>query len=100
MRRTTGAPGARRPPREPIAGQDGASRILRPGGLAMRNGVVLALAAVLLGALGLPGPAQGPKEKATKPAVTVGKKAFGKTADGTVVELYVLTNAKGAVAKV
>jgi aldose 1-epimerase len=60
-----------------------------------RSGVFLA-ALPLLGALALPGPA-GEKGK-VKPGVS--KVPFGKTRDGKPVELFVLTNANGTVAKV
>ncbi len=64
----------------------------------MRIGVVLFLTSV--GLLGLSRlPAEEPKAKA-EPKAGVEKMAFGKTGDGTPVELYVLTNKKGMTAKV
>ena len=53
----------------------------------------------LLWALGSSGTAVEPKVKGGA-NMRVAKQAFGKTADGTAVDLFVLTNAKGMRAKV
>jgi len=53
----------------------------------------------LLWALGSSGTAVEPKAKGGA-NMRVAKQAFGKTADGTAVDLFVLTNAKGMRAKV
>src|SRR5262249_49905672 len=64
--------------------------------LSMRSSLP-ALALAALAAALPPGGARADDKKAA-PGVT--KSDFGKTADGTPVELYTLTNDKGAVAKV
>ena len=68
----------------------------------MKNATLIAgLAIFLSGNLAAPGRSEEPASKgAKKMAARVEKKDFGKTADGTAVELYVLTNANGLVAKV
>jgi aldose 1-epimerase len=60
----------------------------------MRRRALCAIAIGLVGALGLPAPA------ADKTEPTVKRMDFGKTSDGTPVDLYVLTNASGSQAKV
>jgi aldose 1-epimerase len=56
---------------------------------------------LFLWALSLPGTADESKEKGRqKVKASVEKKEFGKTADGTPVDQYVLTNANGVKAKV
>ncbi len=63
-----------------------------------------ALAGVAAGLLAvLSAPAAGPRPQAkggTKMQAGIQKQAFGKTAEGTPVELYVLTNGKGMTAKI
>ena len=56
-------------------------------------------AACLIGALAAPAMANGPKG-AEKMKATVEKKEFGKTKDGTAVDIYTLTNANGMKAKI
>src|SRR6516165_8596311 len=53
----------------------------------------------LIGSLASPGFADEPKG-AEKMKATVEKKEFGKTKDGTVVDIYTLTNANGMKAKI
>jgi aldose 1-epimerase len=58
-------------------------------------GVVLSL-----GLAWAPGWGDAPARQAKKGGVTVQKMPFGKTTDGTAVDLYVLTNGNGMTAKV
>jgi aldose 1-epimerase len=62
--------------------------------------VFVGVAFLFLGVLGLFAAAAGPQADGTRIKAGVQKMAFGKTEDGTAVELYVLTNAKGMTAKV
>ncbi len=69
----------------------------------MRSGSGLAAVAVVCGALALlsAGAAGGPKGgKKVDAKLSVEKQAFGKTPDGTEVDLYTLTNARGMTAKI
>ncbi len=66
-----------------------------------RWAALVGMTAPLVWALGMPAGAAGAKAKGVrKMAASIEKKDFGKTADGTPVDLYTLTNAKGMKAKI
>lgn len=60
----------------------------------------LAAVAVACSACALLGAARGPAQTAASKGARVEKTSFGTTTDGTPVDLYTLTNARGVVAKV
>jgi aldose 1-epimerase len=65
-----------------------------------RCAVLLGGVAAFLGVVGSAGAADDPAKGGTKVQAGIEKKDFGKTPDGTPVDLYVLTNASGMKAKV
>jgi aldose 1-epimerase len=72
-----------------------------PRSSVMPRGIVwLGVLAPLLGFWVSPAAAGAKGKAGEKMKASVTKKAFGKTADGTAVDLYVLTNTQGMIAKV
>jgi aldose 1-epimerase len=67
----------------------------------MHHGIALAAGVLALGLFfSFADKAAGAKEGSAKKEPALEKKSFGKTADGTPVDLYILTNGRGMTAKV